>query len=1795
MGSTRVLVPVPSKPQPVAAWTAKPSLGEAERPAPMASPGRLTAPAAPRIGHDFGRIAVRAPAGTPRHIASGHDDPFEREADRIAEAVVDMPQPAGAIGAQILTTPVSNGAVLSTQRKAIRAGEAPGDVKDEEEEQGEEGEEEEEAAAAKERRKQGPPGGPEDRPGPAGEREVAPKIERGIRGKEGQGAPLPEPTRAFFEARFGSDFSRVRVHADEQSATMARGLKARAFTRAQDIFFGAGQYRPEAPAGRKLIAHELAHALQQGGVKPPGQPRTAPVSAPAAATAPVSAPAAAAAPEEARVDVPAAEAPAATPALLEPGGKAPSMAVEVPPPAAAPVEEKAAEDKAAALQTAAPPEKAAPAPPKLPEVASAGAAAAAPAAPAVETGAAPGAEPEAEGPASPEAEAVEEKMDAAQPEEEAAAEAQVDGEEEAAEGGGAAEEAQEDASARAEAAASAGPEAATPAEAGPPAAAETDTGAAATPEPDRGADAGAAGAREQQAEAAPPPEPAAEEAAEGGADEGTLSPAERDAALSTVSESVEGGEVGGGGGGGGAAIPDKPPPEVPDVSQAPPEAALASAGALPPAQLGQALGGVAQSIGRTVGERRAELAEAPPSMAAPTGMPAVAAPRGPTPDAGGTAKKKPNKVPEGKAAPPPAIKPAPAPPPTRAERVAAPALSGGGGGLTADDAARVQASIDSMPTTDPALITSAGPPPDLALSGNADPGQADAQQAEVDAAVAQAHQAARADATQPMGEAEIAPVASKDTLKAKVGAGGGGGAKAPDVGGANVEAASLIAEEQSGGEIRAAVAQAQAGMAEAQETERRSSQAEREKTRAQIDAEVQASAEAQRAEKGRALKDVAAQRSAWTEAQRAAVDKGRADADAKLSDVHGKVSAEKRKAENTAVAHLAKGERDARAAKADGEANARQAKAKATSQSRGILGWLADKAKALFDEVKAGIKAALDAARRAVKAAIDAAKKLAVEAIEAARQTVVAAIRAAGDALIAIGDTVLAAFPAARAKFRKAIEDRVRAAEDAVNRIADDLKKGAQKLLDGLGAFLDAALGLFGKALEAALDAVASVVSGALKAAQAALDALGVFAQLAVDVVSNPLRWLSYLGAAVVDGIKNHLWKALKAAIAEWFNQKLEAVLGLGTAIFDLLFKGGISLAAVGKMAWEALKAAIPGVLIQILVEKLVSMIVPAAGAVMVIVEGLMAAWGTVGRILQAIDRFIAFLKAVKSGAAGAKFADAVAAAAVAVIDFVANWLIARLRRPAGKVAGKLRAIAQKILAKIKKALKKVGKALKKAGSKVKGLFKRRKKKGGKSRGRDRMRDTQPEALWLGPIGDKLRFVADGHAHRLWVAVSGQNATLMVASREMGVSEQIASFETLIAKLTSTDTKTKAMRHLNQARAELKKADDRADQLARAKKKGGGRGKGKSGKPSKATLKKLDRELKASQSRLSHLLAELFHLVGAPESDSTDWRARFAQAKSKFDRRFNTKKWAKAFKISVRSAQRDMQEGTQAKPQLAMAIEAGGEYCLLPLPTAELIKLGSAEALARGRSSSILYKGDNKPFDLADLKSFLLSRPTLPKHEGSYTQAVLEAIADKMVAAKDLSVKEVKGAKRYYFEKMPSQRHLPKSWTGEDVRNKYYINGSGFGSMRDRVRAEGIARIGRVIDLFNNGKQEIAVDRWEALHDEGLVIDRTFIKAKARATGDGYLNLDNMDADHVTPLAKHWKMTGFNCDWSERKTVAGGLKNLQPLHYTNNRSKGAEGAGYMQVPYVGPNFTGPGTSRGIWYADESTLFDGAPR
>ncbi|MBP7070300.1 MAG: DUF4157 domain-containing protein [Methanothrix sp.] len=87
--------------------------------------------------------------------------------------------------------------------------------------------------------------------------------ERKIQSLKGRGQLLPESINAFFRPRLGYDFSKVRIHSGASATEAALAVNARAFTVGQDIVFAPGQYAPGTFAGRRLLAHELTHVIQQ--------------------------------------------------------------------------------------------------------------------------------------------------------------------------------------------------------------------------------------------------------------------------------------------------------------------------------------------------------------------------------------------------------------------------------------------------------------------------------------------------------------------------------------------------------------------------------------------------------------------------------------------------------------------------------------------------------------------------------------------------------------------------------------------------------------------------------------------------------------------------------------------------------------------------------------------------------------------------------------------------------------------------------------------------------------------------------------------------------------------------------------------------------------------------------------------------------------------------------------------------------------------------------------------------------------------------------------------------------------------------------------------------------------------------------------------------------------------------------------------------------------------------------------------------------------------------------------------
>ena len=226
------------------------------------------------VGNRAMGALLRSRVIQPKLEVSEPGDEFEREADRVADEVMRMPEP------QSTATPLHESSIGYSQSQethhhpSITVARAPvhisrmcaGCEADHEEREPEtesqiEQKEEEKEEDDEKKFVQAEFAAP-DPP------EVPKNLETDLDNNHDGGTPLSEPQRAFFEPRFGADLSGVRLHQDTQAADLTEQINARAFTLGQDVYFGAGQYAPSTDDGQRLIAHELTHTLQQSGVEP---------------------------------------------------------------------------------------------------------------------------------------------------------------------------------------------------------------------------------------------------------------------------------------------------------------------------------------------------------------------------------------------------------------------------------------------------------------------------------------------------------------------------------------------------------------------------------------------------------------------------------------------------------------------------------------------------------------------------------------------------------------------------------------------------------------------------------------------------------------------------------------------------------------------------------------------------------------------------------------------------------------------------------------------------------------------------------------------------------------------------------------------------------------------------------------------------------------------------------------------------------------------------------------------------------------------------------------------------------------------------------------------------------------------------------------------------------------------------------------------------------------------------------------------------------------------------------------
>jgi len=207
-----------------------------------------------RFAHDFSRIPVHAGARSniqPKLKVNAPRDQYEQEADRVADQVMHMPDLARFTGQALMKVP----APFRTTAETVMRQPTPRETEEEIDLEKQRAmlklvcPECEDFLQAKEA-------------SPEGVR-VSTEFESQIEGVKAGGLPLPESVREFFEPKFGYDFSRVKIHTDARAGDTAKRMNALAYTMGPHIVFAPGQFAPYSHEGKKLLAHELTHVVQQ--------------------------------------------------------------------------------------------------------------------------------------------------------------------------------------------------------------------------------------------------------------------------------------------------------------------------------------------------------------------------------------------------------------------------------------------------------------------------------------------------------------------------------------------------------------------------------------------------------------------------------------------------------------------------------------------------------------------------------------------------------------------------------------------------------------------------------------------------------------------------------------------------------------------------------------------------------------------------------------------------------------------------------------------------------------------------------------------------------------------------------------------------------------------------------------------------------------------------------------------------------------------------------------------------------------------------------------------------------------------------------------------------------------------------------------------------------------------------------------------------------------------------------------------------------------------------------------------
>lgn len=753
--------------------------------------------------------------------------------------------------------------------------------------------------------------------------------------------------------------------------------------------------------------------------------------------------------------------------------------------------------------------------------------------------------------------------------------------------------------------------------------------------------------------------------------------------------------------------------------------------------------------------------------------------------------------------------------------------------------------------------------------------------------------------------------------------------------------------------------------------------------------------------------------------------------------------------------------------------------------------------------------------------------------------------------------------------------------EELVDTIADMYKESLDKVDARIEEMKAANRGLIDMALGALMGVIKTILmikDMLFNLLAAALEALGA-------IISDPIGFLSNLVEGVKQGIQNFFSNILgnvMTGLIEWltgslgdvgiqmpdnlfslsgifslvtqmlgltwdyFRDKAVKMLGepvvsameTGLELFQIIRKDGVQglwdhikeqFTDLKEMVMDAIRDMIVTKVIEAGIKWILGLLSPAGAfikAAMLIIDIVKFFVERAAQIFELVNAFIEGIKALASGNVGA-VAKAIEKALVKAIPILIGFLAALVG-----VTG-LTSKVQKI---IKKVRKRIDKAIRKIIKKAKRLFKG-KKKGKKVTNKD-LKDDDKKSDSEREHDDK-------------------------------VEKGLKYLRQLEKK--NDDDKNKALTEEQVFEvAENTKKKHRIFKSITPKKKGG----------------KWVYHWRASQ-------GEENSVYTVDETDPVQVRIQKAYSVPLFQSNFDSNDWKTHFKgeiSSISQAKKDIKWGRQNGrifPDMSVSLrgQRGKHYSLEKMNDDQLVAISEKQIKVAGKNHRQFAK-DYITWE--DVQAFSINNERLPNAIGQFPQKLCERIL------RELSIKEVLmeiDTGKYTFKSMQPERELPGKWkrkAADNVRWKFYFNGTTYATEKEEIATEGLKRIRRIINFIESAdavERQTGHDQWADLVAEKIVVDSVYSKAKKKK----YLTRKEYEVDHEPSIAKHWNKGGNNSKWNVRQAHA--TANLELVHHSENEKKSGQGFTFLNRWWVGPDFTGPGSSKGPEWADQVDKFE----